>query len=466
MVDYRAAATEIAQKYGIDPDLFARLIQQESGWNPNAGSEKGALGLTQLMPGTALDMGVLRADPLQNLEGGAKYLRQQLDAFGDPALALAAYNAGPGSVRKYGGIPPFKETQNYVSRILGTQQPNTTQQGGPAVDQYAQPPQQKGILSYITDPEKRAKLGLVLSSLASTPNAGIQQVLSNKIAGFEDARTSNKTAQWLASKGRSDLAEAVAGGMISAKDAVAQAMQAPEQTGSVVDASALRLQYPNAVIEDGLYNIKPDGTISKIGGGGTNITVGNGADGVNYGTPPTGFAFARDAAGQIILEDKQLENGQIVKVPRLVKMAGSAISEGEGKTATYYARASGALPILNQYEEALTSAGGALATNALGPLSGYFTSDDYKTALNAGREFLAALLRKDTGAAITQDEMNQYGSVYLPQPGDSQDILQKKREARQRALDALAQGTTEGIVPSGGAPDTTTNSDPLGILGN
>jgi hypothetical protein len=95
------------------------------------------------------------------------------------------------------------------------------------VDQNTQP-QSKGILSFITDPEKRAKLGLVLSSLATTPNAGIQQVLTNKIAGFEDTRTQNKTAQWLASKGRDDLAQAVAGGMLSAKDAIATVMQAED----------------------------------------------------------------------------------------------------------------------------------------------------------------------------------------------------------------------------------------------
>lgn len=238
MVDYRAAAVELAQKYGLDPNLFVRQIQQESGFNPEARSPAGAVGLAQLMPGTALDMGVMRIDPMQNLEGGAKYMRMLLDRYsGDYPKALAAYNAGMGNVDKYGGIPPFKETQNYVSIIFGSApmatQPGNTQQGGPAVDQYAQPPQQKGILSYLTDPEKRAKLGLVLSSLASTPNAGVQQMLTNKIAGFEDARTANKTAQWLASKGRDDLAQAVAGGMLSAKDAVAMAMEAPTATSGV-----------------------------------------------------------------------------------------------------------------------------------------------------------------------------------------------------------------------------------------
>jgi hypothetical protein len=254
MVDYRAEARKAALEFGIDPDIYVALIQQESGFNPNAQSPKGAFGLAQLMPGTALDLGVMRTDPIDNLRGGAKYLREQYDAFGgDYRLALSAYNAGPGNVRKYGGVPPFQETQNYVSRILGTApmgtQPGNTQQGGPAVDQYAQQPQSKGILSFITDPEKRAKLGLVLNSLSTTPNAGVQQMLTNKIAGFEDTRTQNKTAQWLISKGRGDLAQAVAGGMLSPKDAVAEAMKGPgkrnimEVGGKLVDADTGAVVY-------------------------------------------------------------------------------------------------------------------------------------------------------------------------------------------------------------------------------
>lgn len=97
--------------------LFQALIKQESAFNPAAQSPVGAYGLTQLMPGTASDMGVDRHDVRQNLQGGAKYLSIQLGSFGRIDHALAAYNAGPGNVRKYGGIPPFKETQNYVQRV-------------------------------------------------------------------------------------------------------------------------------------------------------------------------------------------------------------------------------------------------------------------------------------------------------------------------------------------------------------
>lgn len=117
MVDYRQAAAEAAQRYGIPTDLYLRLVQQESGFNPGAKSHAGAIGLGQLMPGTARDLGVDPNDPIQNLDGSARYLRQQYDTFGDWTNALAAYNAGPGAVQKYGGVPPFAETQNYVARI-------------------------------------------------------------------------------------------------------------------------------------------------------------------------------------------------------------------------------------------------------------------------------------------------------------------------------------------------------------
>lgn len=116
---YLPVATELARKHRIPPALFVRLVTQESAWNPNAVSHKGAIGLAQLMPGTARLLGVNPHDPHQNLEGGARYLRQQYDTFGSWQLALAAYNAGPGAVREHGGVPPYRETRNYVKAILG-----------------------------------------------------------------------------------------------------------------------------------------------------------------------------------------------------------------------------------------------------------------------------------------------------------------------------------------------------------
>lgn len=117
---YLEMAKDAARRHGIPEDLFLRLVQQESGWNPNAKSHKGAMGLAQLMPATARSLRVDPTDPKENLEGGARYLKKQYRKFKSWRLALAAYNAGPGAVKKYGGIPPFKETRNYVKIIMGS----------------------------------------------------------------------------------------------------------------------------------------------------------------------------------------------------------------------------------------------------------------------------------------------------------------------------------------------------------
>ena len=118
-VPYGAEITAAARKHGIDPALLAGLVRQESNFDPTAGSPAGARGLTQLMPGTAASLGVTDVtDPVQALDGGARYLKQQLDAFGgDVTKALAAYNAGPGAVQRFGGVPPYAETQSYVQKV-------------------------------------------------------------------------------------------------------------------------------------------------------------------------------------------------------------------------------------------------------------------------------------------------------------------------------------------------------------
>jgi len=112
-------ARAAARRHGIPEDLFLRLVTQESGWNTQALSSAGAIGLAQLMPETAVLLGVDPGDSQQNLDGGARYLAQQYQRFGNWRLALAAYNAGPEAVVAYDGVPPYDETQAYVRAILG-----------------------------------------------------------------------------------------------------------------------------------------------------------------------------------------------------------------------------------------------------------------------------------------------------------------------------------------------------------
>ncbi len=116
---YLEMAKAAARKYGVPEGMFLKLVQQESGWNPDVVSAKGAVGLAQLMPDTATHLGVDETDPQANLEGGARYLSMMFNRFGSWKLALAAYNAGPEAVEAAGGIPDFEETQSYVAAILG-----------------------------------------------------------------------------------------------------------------------------------------------------------------------------------------------------------------------------------------------------------------------------------------------------------------------------------------------------------
>jgi hypothetical protein len=217
-MDYRQLAYQTAQKYGIDPDLFVRQIQAESAFRPDAVSSAGAIGLGQLMPATAKELGVDPNDPVQNLEGAARYMKQQLDRFGDPALALAAYNAGPSRVAKAGGVPNITETQNYVAKILGGK-------GGAAMAQQPQGQQPQGLLGGLLGGQGiGGALGLsddlrdrlAMGIMAGSDPRQFAPLIEQRAAGMrerkeeaKEQRQRNKSLEYL--KQRADAGDAMAG---------------------------------------------------------------------------------------------------------------------------------------------------------------------------------------------------------------------------------------------------------------
>lgn len=155
-VDLDAIFERAGQKYNINPNLLKAVAKAESNFRADATSRAGAMGIMQLMPGTARGLGVENAyDPEQNIMGGAKYLREQLDRFGgDVELALAAYNAGWAAVKKHGGLPPFKETLAYVPKVLGHMGPGEiraatlTYEGFNRVESLAEKPAENSSFNY------------------------------------------------------------------------------------------------------------------------------------------------------------------------------------------------------------------------------------------------------------------------------------------------------------------------------
>lgn len=299
-------------------------------------------------------------------------------------------------------------------------------------------PERRGLLGGFFGPEgrdARARLAIALEGMTMNPNEALIGELQRGIQSRETAAQKNATVEWLKSRGREDLAAAIEGGLPAA-DALRIAMEpAPQAAG------------PEIREMDGrLVAVYPDMTVREL-----------------YGSAPAAdpqSAIAKleaDRRAGLITED-QYQTGLQAIAPagmvlettpsggvRLVQGSGAAAStrftEGEGKDVVYATRARGALEVLEPVAETLTSLPSKIAGyDPTGILRGAVQSPDYQVARNAGDEFLQAILRKDTGAAITADEQALYGATYLPQPGDGPEVLAAKREARLRAVAAITAG--------------------------
>jgi hypothetical protein len=200
--DLEDIARRTAASYNLPPEIFLRLINTESGFNPNAVSPKGATGLTQLMPDTAREMGVTNINDItQNIEGGARYLKKMVDKYdGNMELALAAYNAGPGNVDKFNGVPPFAETQNYLFKMLG-RRPSQPEQL-PNTRASSRGDEQGGLLNMLTNMGNKSGMN-TLQNFAQAldplilPEARMGKVIRSQGAKTQKQRQSNQTAAML-----------------------------------------------------------------------------------------------------------------------------------------------------------------------------------------------------------------------------------------------------------------------------
>lgn len=227
-MDYVELARQKALQYGLDPDLFLRQIQAESAFRPDAVSSAGAIGLGQLMPATARELGVDPNNPTQNLDGAARYMRQQLDTFGNYPMALAAYNAGPSRVQKAGGIPNITETQNYVSKIMGAggsaMNANTGILGAAqaAEEEYKREQAGKPLFQRDSFKDIAGDLAVAFNSMRLKPDDNIVRAVDSIRTQRTETKARNKTLEMMTKIGRDDLAAAVQSGALTAKEAYGQ----------------------------------------------------------------------------------------------------------------------------------------------------------------------------------------------------------------------------------------------------
>jgi hypothetical protein len=466
-MDYRAEAARIAEQEGIDPDLFLRLVQQESSFRPNAVSPAGAIGLAQLMPGTARDLGVDPSDPIQNLTGGARYLRQQMDTFQDPQLALAAYNAGPGNVRKYGGIPPFQETQNYVSRVLGTPSAaNTTQRSQPMAQPMQQQQQPRGILEMFgvqkMNPEAQGEtalpfyqrptfsnfmgdLALGFNQMRLRPDPGLAQRIGGQRQQREQQAQTNRTLEYLQQQPGSEAAVE----LIRSGASPTQALQAYQQSRQQAAAAAggeIR------EVDGKLVRLMPDGTVTELYAPESSAEAT--ADMREYN-----LAQQQGFTGSF-LEFIQAQKGGGLRVitrpdgtTEIVQggPAGLDLTEGQSKATGFFGRSKASNQIVSGLEQEGTQLRNVISGAV--PLGNYLRTPEGQQYDQAKRDFINAVLRQESGAVIGESEFANADLQYFPQPGDGPEVIAQKRRNREMAVRALEVSAGEGaaVIQGNGA---------------
>ena len=267
-MDLRSLAQQTAQRHGVPVNLFEGLIQQESAWRPGAVSSSGAIGLGQLMPATARELGVDPRDPAQNLDGAARYLKQQLNSFGTPELALAAYNAGPGAVSRHGGIPPYEETRNYVQKVMGYAGSGTSS-GAVPLSAPAPAARNDGGIAALTASLLRgavAEPSQPSDPLAAVALAGTQSSFA-RAAGLAPARKANGP-DWIAAMAEVGRPQREAAGdpvLPLAEQAIASLF--PGAAAAAVPSASVQASVPSGASGGGAVDLVSLGKQLQQGGG-------------------------------------------------------------------------------------------------------------------------------------------------------------------------------------------------------
>jgi len=314
------------------------------------------------------------------------------------------------------------------------------------LDMPAQQPQTFGqrVGENFRSGELTDRLALAFNSLRMNPDQNLAAMVGQRQEMRGQEQATNRTAQWLSSIGRDDLAQAMLAGSLDPQSAAAIAMQ-PADPMAEINLQKAQLELQNLQNPQPEFRRATPEEASAYGAQGGQF----GPDGRFYAVDvPQGMTIESDGAGGF----------------RMVQGAGAGaakpLTEGQSKDVVYATRAQGALQVLEPVAGELTSLGSQIAgADPTGIIRGRVQSPEYQIARNAGDEFLQAILRKDTGAAITAGEQALYGTTYLPQPGDGPEVLDAKRMARQRAVAAINAGmspvqiiATEKALGSASAP--------------
>jgi hypothetical protein len=452
-MDYRQLAYQTAQRYGIDPDLFLRQIQAESAFRPDAVSSAGAIGLGQLMPATAKELGVDPYDPAQNLEGAARYMRQQLDTFKDPALALAAYNAGPRRVREAGGVPNITETKNYVSKILG--------QGGSVMDDNtmnAQNAQAQAAAAQAAAQEQSGSdkfrevagnLAIAFNSMRLNPDPNIASTIRDIRDARSEKQAKNKTLAYLEKIGRSDLVSAIEAGL-SPKAAISQMFtEAAELRG-------FERQKELAKFKEGLTSGKDTADIREY-----NLAKSQGFQGTfadwqqtgkrrtEVGTIPQGYQLveARNDKGETVLRMEPIAGGPAdIEARELAGKAEKRAGSQQTMTDTILNEAEKARGLINNWS---TGAGAFLlqglplteARQLVGHVKSLQAQATIET-LNAMRQ------ESPTGGALgnvtNQENAMLAAKAGLLDPMSKPEVFKQQLDDYERTLLRIVHGPEEG----------------------